>query len=362
MLTYMNTINQIMRYGWDSLEDSGIKVTWHPTLPMAVLNYQQWADKFHPVTLECRGLVLDKALNILSRPMRRFFNYGEVECDRDFSTAIAYEKLDGSMITVWWNKYLNDWSISTRNSFGDAQTAWGNSFDSVVRPLIADKLVDKDYSYVFELTSPENRVITKYKDTKLTHLTSIRISDGVELSELVGFDRPLEYRFGTKDEIDKALAALPELEEGYVVKWPDNYRIKIKNPAYLAFSKSSGVHYRNSSNGALSKRRAMEVYFEGNADEYLAYYPEDAKVFDFIPVWEKFVKDFKNSLAGDTYLGVEKPRVDNVEYIKATYDPSYWGALFAFLDGKDISTYFNNLSTNNKIRLVEKLKEKSSED
>lgn len=57
----------------------GIKVTHHSSDPLVILNYCQIdSPKFHPITLECRGLVLEKqSWNIVARSFKRFFNFGE---------------------------------------------------------------------------------------------------------------------------------------------------------------------------------------------------------------------------------------------------------------------------------------------
>jgi hypothetical protein len=350
----MNTIKFIQRNGWEALTSIGIKVTWHPTLPIAVLNYEQWADKFHPVVLECRGLVLDTELNVLCLPLYRFFNYGEVDCTRDFSDAIAYEKLDGTMINVWW--YNDQWFISTRNSFGDAQTAWGNTFRGLVYPLLEESLPDmsNEYNHVFEFISPENRVLTPYKEHALYYLVSIKNNSGVEsFTHFVDITTPKEYFFNSIEELNNSMANLPELEEGYVVHWPDNFRLKVKNPAYLALSKTNGVHYRNSGNGAMSQKRAMEIYFAGDADEYLTYFPEDAPLFDFRTKWETLVKYYKELILSDKELLEKKSRTMFAEYIRMAYPKDIHHILFAWDNGIKPEVYLNELPVSKKIRLLE---------
>jgi len=54
----------------------------------------------------CRGIILDAEddWRVVSLPYVKFFNYGESYADKtlDWTTAKVYEKLDGSMVTLYW--------------------------------------------------------------------------------------------------------------------------------------------------------------------------------------------------------------------------------------------------------------------
>lgn len=71
-----------------------------------------------PIIRMCRGLVLDNNGQLVSMPFRRFFNYHEPECDKvDWESAEVQEKMDGSLISVWWTG--SEWEVTTRGSFYD---------------------------------------------------------------------------------------------------------------------------------------------------------------------------------------------------------------------------------------------------
>lgn len=58
-----------------------------------------------PIVQECRGLILDEAegWRVVCMPYKKFFNFGEDCCaDIDWSTAKVQEKLDGSLISLYW--------------------------------------------------------------------------------------------------------------------------------------------------------------------------------------------------------------------------------------------------------------------
>lgn len=60
---------------------------------LVILNYSQIdSPKFHPITMECRGLILEKdTWDIVSFPFRRFFNENEGNLPFDYSSAKGLE-------------------------------------------------------------------------------------------------------------------------------------------------------------------------------------------------------------------------------------------------------------------------------
>ena len=85
-----------------------LKLRRHPVEPLLSLSYDQRAHFEHEVTRECRGLVLeDKTFNVIAMPFMKFFNAAEPlgkATNFDWATAKVYEKLDGSLMTLYWHK------------------------------------------------------------------------------------------------------------------------------------------------------------------------------------------------------------------------------------------------------------------
>ena len=79
------------------------------------LKYNQISSPMHlPIVQECRGLILDRDQNwkVVAYPYSKFFNYGEEAAAKiDWRTAKIYEKLDGSLCTLYW--YDNKWNVAT---------------------------------------------------------------------------------------------------------------------------------------------------------------------------------------------------------------------------------------------------------
>src|SRR5438045_764436 len=66
------------------------------------------------IVQECRGCILDESKNweCVSRGFDKFFNYGEVHAAAiDWGTAVVQEKVDGSLIMLYW--YDEAWQVAT---------------------------------------------------------------------------------------------------------------------------------------------------------------------------------------------------------------------------------------------------------
>ena len=76
------------------------------------------SDFSNKAVQQCRGIILDKeTFEIVCRPFDKFFNYGETHAAKiDWDSAVATEKIDGSLIKVWWAEKLNKWMVSTNGT------------------------------------------------------------------------------------------------------------------------------------------------------------------------------------------------------------------------------------------------------
>ena len=72
----------------------------------AVFNYEINADFYDPIVQEARGIILDtERYEVVCWPFRKFGNYSEGYADRiDWSSARVLEKIDGSIIKLWYDK------------------------------------------------------------------------------------------------------------------------------------------------------------------------------------------------------------------------------------------------------------------
>ena len=104
------------------------------------------------------------------------------------------------------------------------------------------KAIPDGWTLMFELTSPQNRIIVKYNEIKIW-FHGARDPNGVEHSpeevkEMFGipYDIPKRYNLSKKEDVLAALAKFKgEEQEGFVVVDEENWtRVKMKSPSYLA--------------------------------------------------------------------------------------------------------------------------------
>lgn len=313
VLNYLNhyELSELTAYSGVKVKDYG---------DFVVLNYDQIeTKKTDPRWHDCRGLIVRKQpkgsytnRDILSRPFTRFFNFGETfdTNEFDFARSITYDKVDGSLMPVWFNPFANRWEAGTRQmALGEGTTSFGNTF----RQLFLDGGFDSKetlfqdcmnmmnsifpgYTWIFEMTSPETRIVTPHTEKSIWFLAARNNESGQYLMAgaikqeiqyylpLVKF--PKEYHFFNAKDCAAAASDLPAMEEGYVVYDPvTQARVKLKNPAYVAIH-----HIRD--NGVLNPKRIMALVLENEYEEYLKYFESDKKFFTpYIIAYEKLVND-----------------------------------------------------------------------
>jgi T4 RnlA family RNA ligase len=299
----------------------------HPSEDLFIYNYTataQYERVWNEVTLQCRGLILDKNYRIVARPFVKFFNWGEMEGqiipEENFE---VYEKLDGSLgILYWWN---DEAYIATRGSFVSDQASKANQILKRKYAHVLRKL-DGTKTYLFEIIYPENRIVVDYsgmEDLVLIAITCNKTGKECELQE-IGFTLVKRYN-GIKD-----ICALAEMEEnnreGFVVKFSNGLRYKIKFKEYLRVHK------------IVSQVSTIAIWELLRAGKLLE------EVLDRVPdEFYNWVKKTNGELL-DAYRTVEDQAKEEYKILDtrketALYFQSckYPGIMFNIMDGKDYS-------------------------
>lgn len=217
--------------------------------------YGHEADFSDDIVKEARGIILRKdTLDVVCWPFNKFGKYYEDYADDiDWSSAMVQEKIDGSIIQLWYDHIINSWRFSS-NSEIDARNAHYDYYsDNTIYNLITntnnyldlqkiinDNKLNKDYTYIFELVS-DNRIIIKYNNNKLYHIGTRNNITGKEYNINIGIDKPKLYNIHSLndcialfDKVDKDSNGVTTncTMEGFVVVDANFHRIKIKNPIY----------------------------------------------------------------------------------------------------------------------------------
>ena len=207
----------------------------HPTLPLIIWNYSQttqYENYWDEITLSCRGLVTDNEGNIVAKPFDKFFNIeeGKYTPTENFE---VYEKMDGSLGIVFW--YRGQWVVATRGSFTSDQAIKARE---ILKKYNTD-IMFRHMTFCFEIIYPENRIVLDYgDDEKLVMLGAFdRWGKDYDISDWDewGFDVVKKYD-GIKD-FKELKAMVKDDQEGFVVKFSNGDRIKVKGVEYLRLHK-----------------------------------------------------------------------------------------------------------------------------
>lgn len=348
----MKTIEYLNKHGLDKLvEEFSIKVSIDERFPdLMVLNYNQIdSPKNHPIVKECRSLVVGyngASFNVVSRAFDRFFNQGECDITFDLSKVTLYEKLDGSLISVFHTEQYG-WLYRTKSMIMPELSVqgWERTWkDFIESALDWDELQGllPDQTYIFEVVGRENRVVVKYSEDK-AYLLAVRNNLTGEYTEVLDtpFNTPRTYSFNTTQECIDSLQHLINLEEGYVGYQDGVPVVKIKSPQYLAAHRLRGE--------GLTPKRIMEMIVIGECEEYFTVFPEDKVHFEkYITAW----KGLENSLSA--MFNLYQNITDRKEFALKVKDLPYSAVLFqAKNSGKNVIKVLHDQKISYKIKLLE---------
>ena len=84
---------------------------------LAIFNYDIGADFYNPVVQEARGIIINiKKCEVLCWPFRKFANAHEPYADKiNWDRAVVQEKIDGSIIKLFYNKITKQWQIASNS-------------------------------------------------------------------------------------------------------------------------------------------------------------------------------------------------------------------------------------------------------
>ena len=210
----------------------------HPVLDLTIWNYSQstqYERYWDKITKMCRGLVTNQKGDIVARPFKKFFNIEENRHNPTIDYDV-YKKMDGSLGIAFY--YKREWVFATRGSFTSEQAIKGKEmFRKYFKPLP----IPKGKTYLFEIIYPENRIVVDYNNTERLVLLGVKDTK-------TGYEHPLQpFRDRGYDVVDEVKFPLkhfshlkqkvPENEEGYVIRFRNGDRCKIKSEEYIRLHK-----------------------------------------------------------------------------------------------------------------------------
>lgn len=361
----LKIVEYINKNGIDSVEKA-FKLKVKDYGDKVLIKYNQIeSDMSLTEVQECRGLILEKGTwKVMSLSFKKFFNNAESLASKvDWDTAHVLEKLDGSMIQLYWDWNKETWFAATTGTAegdGEVNNKFGTTFNDLFWET-ANKInmnldsLTKGVVYMFELTTPYNIVVKPHKESSITLLAARRLSGLLEIdyNSLKDVAKDLNvplvksYSMNAKNAgvLVNTFKDMPWYDEGYVVVDANFNRVKLKNPEYIA------VHHLKSKT---SEHSIMEVVKSNEIDEFVVAFPErkeeisrlkvnyDKLTLDLISVWEELTIFKPKNIS----KGEQKKFAMKVFEITSKRDVKEFSSLFFNLkDGKvdTVENYMINL-------------------
>jgi RNA ligase len=330
MKNLLETLERYYNEGWL------IKQT-HPELPLTIWNYSQttqYAGKWDDVTLVTRGLVTNNETGeVVARPFKKFFNLEE---NRHTSTNEfeVYNKMDGSLIIAFY--LYGSWVFASRGSFTSEQA---KAASKLFYKKYGDVGMNIDTTYLFEFTAPWNRIVVDYSDgEQLTLLGGIRTNDGLEapwyhldsVSKLNAI--PLVKKYDGITDYTTLKGMIGDNEEGFVIKFSNGDRMKIKGEEYLRLHRIMTGVSTTSIWEVMANGGNMEEVLKDVPDEF---YDKIKEVVGEIAV--RFDNIRTDYIQYFTDIVFKIGREDRRRFAEEARRYNHSSILFAMLDGKDIN-------------------------
>lgn len=263
---------------------------------------------YEPIGNECRGLILNQNAEVVSFSFPRFYHPNNPNLPPFAWEGVRLEsKLDGTLVVIY--HYKGRYFMQTRsNALADDYilphaVTFGEEIRKVLKarnPTCLFAGFCPQSCYVFEFTSPLNRIVTKYSRANLTLLT---IFDKTTLREwprqfvedhnkMLGFERPNVFYVDSFEQALGLVEAIDKLDEGFVAIDKNNHRLKLKSTNYrnifrLYYHKTQPAYYVKLVLAGLDDEVAVE--FPG-VNRFIVFIKETVEMIirELEAAWEKY--------------------------------------------------------------------------
>ena len=357
-----------------------IFITEEESSPYVLFRYSIGCDFNDPLVQEARGIILDKNTGeVACWPFRKFGKFYEPYADKiDWESATVLEKLDGSIIKLWFDKYKEKFVFST-NGVIYAENAYVTSdkdttfmeliehaanYDDLLAIINAENVLDKNKTYIFELVGADNKVVINYDEPLLYHIGTRNNITGEESDDDIGIIKPTKYNVSTLDECIELANSMSEDEngvttncavEGFVVVDKNWNRIKVKSSIYQ-------ILHNIVAGSEVSRYNLIKMLYDNTIDVYSVSrnFPELAvfiKYYDYqvseyiheanriINVTRKLYEDSNhdrktvaNLIKSHPYSGIAFNAIDNIDTLDEILDRRKEGK-YLYLTRKIIEPY-----------------------
>lgn len=266
-----------------------------------------YARHWNDYTKAARGIILEKSTSkLVAKTFPKFFNLGEIEetflPNLPDATYDVYEKVDGSLGIIF--HYNGEWHVATRGSFTSEQAKKGLE---ILRSQYKMACLSPDTTYLVEIVYPDNKIVVNYgNEEKLVLLgayigsSELSFEDVKVAAAYLGMPIVKQYNY-TINEMIELQKTMPKDQEGFVVKFRNGLRVKIKGEEYLK------IHKMISNMSPLS---FWEVMVNGVVNrEYIMQLPEEFRS-DFEPILESLEAQYRKVMLEIDQDLLKLPQID----------------------------------------------------
>ena len=319
----------------DAVGDGLVRKQRHPSRELTIYNYTeacQYSGAWTPVTLACRGLIVDAAGRILARPLPKFFNHSESQApllEPDAKVTVT-DKLDGSLGVLYHDG--DGLAVATRGSFASDQALHATH---LLRTRYASFVPPAGLTVLVEIIYPSNRIVVDYRGLDdLVLLGAVDIATGRTFGPeaVPDWPGPVVETFAHAS-LAEALAAPPRAgQEGLVVHFVEaDERVKIKYADYVRLHRLVT---------GLTPRAVWEVLAHGgDLDAMLEPLPDEFHVWAHGIAGELTAavdaQQAAVEAAHDRIVAALPDGWGRKEFAAAAVRTEHRGELFLRLDGKD---------------------------
>ncbi len=208
----------------------------HPAGNLLIWNYTpktQFERYWTEETMMCRGLITTTDGVVVALPLKKFFNYEEHQGPIPLEPFKVTEKMDGSLAILYFEDGKP--AIATRGSFTSEQAIKATQ---ILRDKYSTFPFSPDYTYLFEIVYPSNRIIVNYGDQEdLILLAVIHTETGQEndIHDPASMDEwpfPVVKHYDGITDITVLTQQEEANREGFVIRFESGLRLKVKFAEY----------------------------------------------------------------------------------------------------------------------------------
>ncbi len=262
----------------DWLQYGNVNVNENPDGSLLIFSYSnaaQYERRWNWFERVSRGLIMNRETGeVVARPFDKFFNWGELGHTRKKGLKEVTTKMDGSLGILY--RHNDKLLIATRGSFDGDQALWATGHINHFMKQSDFSLLPNELTLLFEIIYPENRIVVDYGRKEGLVLLGVRnrftgddffVLSFIALAQALNLETArTHYNFSGTTQLLELAKELPGNEEGWVLRFTDGMRLKIKGDRYKEIHRLISV---------ASFKHVLQAVSQGTLKEFIGAVPDE---------------------------------------------------------------------------------------